>query len=245
MAGELHVDLLRVPAPTGEIAALYYKPRRPRDVCIVAGHGYSSSKHNLDFLCGFLAGHGFAVYSLDFPGHKLGASGGRLRSDRDLVDAMLAVVAYARVHGATSLYVMGHSMGAQTALRTAAEDSQIAGAIAIATGYGRLGALELIKGKWNTDFRSGYVDGLTLPELMLHADANLEEALPKLAGRPVLYVAARRDMMVNMKSVQALYDRAPEPKTLEAIDSDHTNAGEYSRSAVLQWLSAMHERVSA
>lgn len=245
MAGELHVELLRVPASTGEIATLYYEPRRSRNVCIVAGHGYSSSKHNLDFLCGFLAGHGFAVYSLDFPGHKLGASGGRLRTDRDLVDAMLAVVGAARSRGSQTVYLLGHSMGAQTALRAAAEDPEIAGAIAIATGYGRLGALELIKGKWNTDFRSGYVDGLTLPQLMVHADANLEEALPKLAGRPVLYVAARRDMMVNMKSVQALFERAPEPKTLEEIDSDHTNAGEYSRSVVLQWLSAMHERVSA
>ena len=62
-----------------------YEARRPRGVTIVAGHGYSSSKQNLDSLCAFLASHGFAVYSLDFPGHKLGASGGRLRSLDDLL----------------------------------------------------------------------------------------------------------------------------------------------------------------
>ncbi len=67
-------------APPTSIAVLEYEPRRARGVTIVAGHGYSSSKQNLDGLCAFLASHGFGVYSLDFPGHKLGASGGRLDS---------------------------------------------------------------------------------------------------------------------------------------------------------------------
>ena len=61
------------------LAVLEYEARRARDVALVVGHGYSSSKQNLDGLCAFLASHGFSVYSLDFPGHKLGASGGRLR----------------------------------------------------------------------------------------------------------------------------------------------------------------------
>ena len=63
-----------------------YGTRRavPRGVSIVAGHGYSSSKHNFDFLCGFLASHGFGVYNFDFPGHKLGASGGALARSRRL-----------------------------------------------------------------------------------------------------------------------------------------------------------------
>ena len=36
------------------VAVLWYEPRRPRGVCVIAGHGYSSSKQNLDFLCSFL-----------------------------------------------------------------------------------------------------------------------------------------------------------------------------------------------
>ncbi len=77
-----------------------YEARRPRGVTLVAGHGYSSSKQNLDMLCSFLAGHGFTIYSLDFPGHKLGASGGRLNAATDLTAAMHAVVAAARARGA-------------------------------------------------------------------------------------------------------------------------------------------------
>ena len=159
----MNVDLLRIPAGAGEIAALAYEARRPRDVTLVAGHGYSSSKQNLDLLCAFLASHGFTVYALDFPGHKLGASGGRLRSAEDLIDAMDAVVAAARRRGATTTYVLGHSMGATTALCAAGRDPSLAGAIAIATGWGRPQALDALAARGVVDLRSGYVDGLALP----------------------------------------------------------------------------------
>ena len=86
------VELVRIEAQHNPVALLYYEPRRSRGVTLVAGHGYSSSKQNLDFLCSFLASHGFGVYSLDFPGHKLGASGGELRGVDDCIDAMRGVV---------------------------------------------------------------------------------------------------------------------------------------------------------
>ena len=56
------VELLRIEAQRNPLAVLRYEPRRPRRVCVVAGHGYSSSKQNLDFLCSFLASHGLGVY---------------------------------------------------------------------------------------------------------------------------------------------------------------------------------------
>ncbi len=87
-----------------------------------SAHGYSSSKHNFDALCGFAASHGFHVISIDFPGHKLGASGGRLESVDDLTDALAAAVRYLRETYAVPVYTMGHSMGAATALRTCAAD---------------------------------------------------------------------------------------------------------------------------
>ena len=85
-----NVELFRIAAPANPVAVLWYEPRRPRGITLIAGHGYSSSKQNLDFLCSFLASHGFGVYSLDFPGHKLGASGGELRGVDDCIDAMCA-----------------------------------------------------------------------------------------------------------------------------------------------------------
>jgi pimeloyl-ACP methyl ester carboxylesterase len=234
------VDLIDVGARYNPVKVLYYEPRRARGVTIVAGHGYSSSKQNLDFLCSFLSGHGFAVYSLDFPGHKLGSSGGELRGIDDCLDAMGSVVRFAREAGPSPIYTMGHSMGGMTALFTAALDPEIAGAIAIATGYGRPTSLDALRKVGVTDFRASYVVGVALPELVAGVDRRYDELLPRLAGRPALYIAASRDGMVSPKSVRELFDRAPEPKTFETIDSDHTYAAEHSRAAVLQWLDARH-----
>lgn len=237
------VELIRVPSGADALAVLRYIPRRPRNVTLIAGHGYSSSKHNLDFLCSFLAAHGFEVFSLDFPGHKLGATGGALRGIDHLIASMGAVVDRGRASAPDALYTMGHSMGAMTAIFTAGADARIAGTIAMATGYGRPGALQSLQAQGATDFRSSYVDGLSLPALLDESvDRRYDAALHGLAGRPQLYVAASRDAMVNRASVEALYDRASQPKTLATIESDHTYAAENARGDVLQWLNQLHPR---
>lgn len=239
----MSVELIRVPTAAADLAVLVYHPRRSRNVWIVAGHGYSSSKQNLDFLCAFLASHGYGVFSIDFPGHKLGASGGTLSGVDDLLDSMLAVTAYVRERHDGPIYLMGHSMGAMTSIFSAALDPQIAGIISIATGYGRPSAIDSLQGKGVIDFRSSYVDGVALPDLVRGVDERFAEALPKLEGRAQLYIAADRDAMVNAQSVRGLYDRAPEPKMLVTISSDHTYAAENSRGEVLQWLNERHPRV--
>jgi fermentation-respiration switch protein FrsA (DUF1100 family) len=234
------VQLFHVSAERNPVAVLWYEPRRPRGVSLIAGHGYSSSKHNLDFLCSFLASHGFGVYSLDFPGHKLGASGGELRGIDDCIDVMFRVVAFARERGDDASYTLGHSMGGMTAVFTAALDPTILGTLAIATGYGRPTSLEALRKVGVSDFRSSYVVGVTLPELVAGIESRYAELLPRLAGRPALYVAASRDAMVSPRSVRDLYDRAPEPKSFVTIESDHTYAAEHAKATVLQWLNERH-----
>ncbi len=158
----------------------------------------------------------------------------------DCVDAMSAVVATARASNDAPVYTLGHSMGAITALFVAANDPGIAGAVAIATGYGRPTAFSALRG--TTDFRSSYVVGVDLQTLFEDVDASFDRLLPKLEGRPVLYVAASRDAMVSPASVRELYERAPETKTFATIESDHTYAGEHARGDVLQWLNQLHPR---
>ncbi len=238
----MKLALLRLETPGGaSVAAPDYEPRRPRGIGLVVGHGYSSSKHNLDGLCSFLASHGFNVVSLDFPGHKLGASGGRLSSAVDLTDAFDAAVRFVRERHVPDVYAIGHSMGAATALRAGASDRAIAGVVSIATGWGRPSALSALSGI-GVDLRSAYVDGLTLPELVEQTEPLLEAALPQLAGRPALYVAATRDMLVSLRSVEELFERAPEPKQFVKIESDHTYAGENARAAIVAWLGERHPR---
>jgi fermentation-respiration switch protein FrsA (DUF1100 family) len=153
-------------------------------------------------------------------------------------------VRYARERYGPVLYTAGHSMGATAALRACAADRAIAGAISIATGYGRLSALKALSGIGTIDLRSAYVEGLSLPELTALTEPLVDAALAGLEGRPVLYVAAQRDMMVSAASARELFERAPEPKTFVTIDSDHTSAGENARAALLAWLNERHARRS-
>jgi pimeloyl-ACP methyl ester carboxylesterase len=241
----VRVDLRYLPVSRGTIAALEYEPRRPRGVALAVAHGYSSSKHNLDVLCGFLASHGFTVLSVDFPGHKLGASGGRLRSIDDLTETLGAAVRFALENRSEIVYTLGHSMGAATALRTCAAEPRVTGAISIATGWGRPSAIDALRAAGAVDLRAGYVDGLTLPDVVAATEPVLERAIAQLAGRPVLYVAAQRDLMVSLRSVEELFARAPEPKTFAVVDSDHTTAGEHARATVLAWLNERHPRREA
>jgi pimeloyl-ACP methyl ester carboxylesterase len=237
MAGEraVKLDLERVATQRNDVAYLHYRPRKTRVAAIVAAHGYSSSKQNLDPLCGFLCAHGYEIFSLDFPGHKLGASGGRLRDFDDCLDAMAAVIGVART-SCGDPYLLGHSLGALTALVSAGRDREARGVVSIATGYRRPAALEALQRTFTSDLRAEYVDGASLPELFAHVDALLDDALPLLAGRPALFVGADHDAMVTPSSVRELYDRAPEPKRFASIASNHTNAGEHARTVVLQWL---------
>ena len=234
------VELFRIEAERNPVAVLRYEPRRPRGISLIAGHGYSSSKQNLDFLCSFLASHGFGAYNFDFPGHKLGSSGGELRGVDDCIDAMSAVLAFARGRGDTTAYTLGHSMGGMTALFTAALDPSVIGTIAIATGLGRPTSLETLQRVGVADFRASYVVGVSLPELVGDVDRRYAQLLPRLEGRSTLYVAASRDGMVSPSSVRQLFDRAPQAKRLVTIESDNTYAAEHSRAAVLEWLNERH-----
>ncbi len=239
----MKLDLLTLETIRGHgIAALDYEPRRPRGVALVAGHGYSSSKQNLDGLCAFLASHGYHVVSVDFPGHKLGATGGRLDDVADLTESLGAAVTFARDRYRCPVYALGHSMGAIAALHTCAADPRVTGAISIATGYGRPSAMLAMQARGVVDLRSSYVDGWTLQDLVAHTEPLLDGVLARLAGKPVLYVAASRDGMVSPASARELFDRAPEPKSFATVESDHTYAGENARAAVLAWLNDRHPR---
>lgn len=176
------------------------------------------------------------MYALDFPGHKLGASGGRLRDAEDAVAAVSAAVALARSHGFARVLTLGHSMGAMAALLATASDASLLGCIAIATGYGRPTALSALQRAGATDFRSGYVDGASLPELVEGIDRRFDRALPLLRGRQSLYIAASADAMVSPASVRDLYERAPDEKRFVTIESDHTEAASRARAEVLAWL---------
>ncbi|TAM60744.1 alpha/beta fold hydrolase [bacterium] len=219
------------------VATLLYEPAQPKEATLVLGHGYSSSKQNLDFLAGFVAQHGYRVVTFDFPGHKLGASEGRLESFDTCLETMATVVEYAAERFGGQTYVGGHSLGAATALRICGADPRLAGCIAIATGRDIGANLDQIRARGPLSFRAAYVDGVSLPDLIGQmGTASIDAALDAIAGRPLLVVAAAHDLIAPRSQVEALFERAADPKTLRVIESDHTFAASNSKAAVLAWL---------
>ena len=100
--------------------------------------------------------------------------------------------------------------------------------------------MDALQSVGTADFRSSYVVGAPLPELVAGVETIYDELLGRLAGRPALYVAASRDAMVSPRSVRELYDRAPNPKWFATVESDHTYAAENAKATILEWLNERH-----
>ena len=195
-------------------------------------------------MCSFLASHGYGVYSLDFPGHKLGASGGELRGVDDCVDANDgAVAAFARERGdGGPICTFGHSMGGMTAIFTAALDPR--------DSRRRSRSRPDTDGRRRSN-RCRRIGASGFPFLLRRGRGS---AAPGSGRRSALCASAPfgrtagalrcggSDGMVSPSSVRELYDRAPEPKWLASVDSDHTYAGEHARAVVLEWLNARRPR---
>ncbi|HVA38795.1 MAG TPA: alpha/beta fold hydrolase [Candidatus Dormibacteraeota bacterium] len=235
----MRLTLEYLDAGASHVATLLYEPPAPKGVTVVLAHGYSSSKQNLDLLAAFVAQHGFRIVTFDFPGHKLGATGGRLASFDTCLETMSRVVDHVRERFEGPVYVGGHSLGAATALRVCGADPTLAGCISIATGRDIARGLEQLKARGPLAFRATYVDGISLPELLEQMTVeSLDAALDAIAGRPLLVVAAAHDLIAARSQVESLFERAADPKTLAVIESDHTFAASNSKAAVLAWLRA-------
>jgi dienelactone hydrolase len=116
------------PPPTGE-----------RWPVVVLLHGYSGDRAAVSTLARRLAQNGIAVISIEFAGHGMNRNPfSRGETDETLVKETKTAVDYARtlplVDG-SRIIVMGHSMGAGTALDYAQRDHTITGAVMISGGF--------------------------------------------------------------------------------------------------------------
>ena len=233
----VRIDRVAFESAGGTVRGLYYWSPGCQ-TCVVLGHGYSSSKHNVDPLAFHLAAEGFASLAFDFLGHKLGASSGPLREGADLVANALDAVAQAqRMPGIRHVLIGGHSMGAATAIGAAVARQEIEAVIAMATSTARSRQLTddtMLSGLRN---RAAYVDGASAESITAAMDA-YTATIADIAPRPVLLIAGSRDALVSPNAVKRLFDLAREPKTFELVDSNHTDCAERSRFVVTRWLKA-------
>src|SRR5439155_26273528 len=92
--------------------------------------------------------------------------------------------------------VVGHSMGAIAGFAAAAYRQDIAAIVSIAAGPEPLRSFGSVVGKAMLTQRSDYVAGEPAEELMRQL-GGLTHYVDSVANRPVLFVAARNDVLVN------------------------------------------------
>jgi pimeloyl-ACP methyl ester carboxylesterase len=226
-----------IPNGTVLLAGLVYEPdEEPRRIGLVLAHGFTASKESLDLLASYLCNRGFPCLTFDFRGHKLGGSTGELHSPEDAVSDMEAALEFAMQRFSCEKYVLiGHSMGALVSVALAAKRSDVAGVAVIAVGpepsrgfSGKLGQALL-------EQRNDYVAGLDTPTLLRRFDT-LVHHVEELRARPLLFVAARGDVLMKPERVRSLAGRAGPGATYVEIDGTHLDAPDRARGVVANWL---------
>jgi dienelactone hydrolase len=114
-------------------------PPQSRPPVVVLLHGYSADRASMSTLARRLALNGIAVISIDFAGHGVNRNPFPTGyTDQVLVQETRTAVNYARTFplvDGSRIVVMGHSMGAGTALDYAQHDKAITGAVMISGGF--------------------------------------------------------------------------------------------------------------
>lgn len=193
---------------------------RANGAAIVLCHGYGSNRAEMLPEAAILTRRGYSALLFDFRGH--GESEGDLVTlGYDEVKDVQAAVAYLRTRPEIAperIGVLGHSMGAATAIRAAAQTPEIRAVAAegayasladtIADNFGNFTALPrfpfapltLALGAWQT--------GLDAEKVRPVDD------VARISPRPVLLIHGLADAVVAPENARQLYQAAGEPKTL-------------------------------
>lgn len=210
---------LGVPEPPASVTS----PRHERVVICV--HGHRGNKADMLGIGSGLWRAGNTVVMFDFRGCGESGDGRQSLAHTEQQDLSAAVDLVRRRSPSASIAVVGFSMGASTAILTAARDSRIEALVldspfatmsdVIATAYRRFrlptGPL-LPLADLATRLRYGYTFAQVRPI----------DVIAELAPRPILLLHGADDSVIPVSHAHDLFDAAGDPKQLRVFDdADH------------------------
>lgn len=193
---------------------------RANGAAIVLCHGYGSNRAEMLSEAVILTRRGYSALLFDFRGH--GESEGDLVTlGYEEVKDVQAAVAYLRTRPEvtpTRIGVLGHSMGAATVIRAAAQTPEIR-AVAAEGAYASLA--DTITDNFDnfTGLPRFPFAPLTLALGAWQTGLNAEQVRPvddvaRISPRPILLIHGLADAAVAPENAQQLYRAAGEPKSL-------------------------------
>lgn len=140
------------------------------------------------------------------------------------------------------IIAIGHSMGSQAAVVTAARDSRIK-AVAAISGSGDI-RMSAPPDRKRTENTLEFLKGITFEKFVTQRRLQAEKYNPidhvaRISPRPLLIVHGTQDAIVNPEQAKILYEHAKQPKKLVLIDgADHvyTNQRQELLDTIVRWV---------
>ncbi len=226
------------------LSALCYRPEASTlPGAALLAHGYTSGKYSLDGLASYLAGRGCCALTFDFPGHKLGGSGGEMTCAADAASAVRRALSWLRKEfGGRPIVLIGHSLGAAASLHVAGTEwtsgaRDLAGVASLCMGDNPASGFAGPLGQAMLAQRGDYVAGLAAAALLQEVGA----LLPACRDLPIpsLLIAARQDILISPGSVERLAETIGPLCRLETIEATHLDAPDRARPLLMRWIEGM------
>ncbi len=239
----MKIESVRIPAEGAMLTGLHYVPEgRLKSTAIIYTHGFTSGKHSLDTLAGYLTGRGYPGLTFDLIGHKLGGTGGEMHRTLQAAENLRDALTWVRGHlEAAQVVLIGHSMGAAAGLQVAAWERlrpgnpPLAAIVGLCMGLEPAAGFESQIGRAMLAQRRDYVAGAPALDLLQGLNTLVLSAA-EIGDLPALFIAARQDVLVSVARVEALAALAGPSASVAALDAAHLDAPERARAAIIQWL---------
>jgi len=195
----------------------WYLPAEDGDEVIIMVHGAEQHRADpgvkmLDIACG-LVGHGYSVLMFDLRGHGE-SDGDRMSAGYYEVRDLGGAVDYVVGLGFEDIGVLGFSMGAVTAIMTAADCDEI-DAIVADSAYADLNDILEPQFAERTSFPTFFLRPLLFMVKMMYGidftSIKPVEVVGNIAPRPILFIHGELDDTVPVAHAYSLYEAAGNP----------------------------------
>ncbi len=226
-AGIAYRDVELITQDNLKLAAWYLLPADELQPTIIMAHGASGNRINLWNIAAALQAKGFGILLLEMRAH--GASEGTIFT-RGWLDIQ-AAAEYLTAEGVNAIGAYGFSLGANMVIQAAAQSNQIDAVVADGASPVVLSDMPLpvtLAGWLYLGYDVMYWTQLEARSAPAggFAAIPMREAVSRLAGRPLLLIAAGAESSGFERSVaQNLYEAVAEPKVLWVIEDVYHGGG--------------------